>query len=577
MNQSATRTAPGTHNIERLLRLPGTINRPNAVKRKKGRVDCMAGIVRTTDVRYPLALFSKFEAEADDAKAEEKTDDGGAAELPPSLRALLYVPDHGANNPAGGYETRSHLMFAFVAMALRAKIDRDAIVTACLDEARRGCAIHAHCTENGGVAYVKRQIERAREKLKENQNEFERDENNKIRVRSQHNVRVALKLLGVTLRYDEFSDRSLISGLDGFHVLDDAAIDRLWLAVDQRFKFLPANDFFSTVVKDFARANKFHPVRDYLNGLKWDGVERLDTWLIAYAGATDTKYTRAVGALVLIAAVRRVRKPGCKFDEMLVLEQPQQGTDKSSALAALAVNDDWFSDDLPLNVEGKRVIEMLRGRWIIEAAELSGMKKADVEHLKAMLSRRIDRARMAWGRLPIETPRQCVIIGTTNKSEYLRDTTGNRRFWPVLVKAFKIDELKRDRDQLWAEAAARETRGEQIRLARELWPAAAGEQQQRLAADPFVVVLDHYLGDKQGKICSVDVWTILDLRGAQLTQEVYQRAAEAMRQIGWKRPNKAGVAKINGKVVSAFVRGKAPHRLITVAREGTNISIGEEM
>jgi predicted P-loop ATPase len=110
---------------------------------------------------------------------------------------------------------------------------------------------------------------------------------------------------------------------------------------------------------------------------------------------------------------------------MLIFEQPLQGTDKSSALAILAVNDDWFTDDLPLNVDSKKVIESLRGRWIIEAAELSGMKKADVEHLKAMLSRRIDRARMAYGRLPIEAPRQCVIAGTTNKGQYLRDTTGN--------------------------------------------------------------------------------------------------------------------------------------------------------
>jgi predicted P-loop ATPase len=200
-----------------------------------------------------------------------------------------------------------------------------------------------------------------------------------------------------------------------------------------------------------------------------------------------------VSALPLIAAVRRVRKPGVRFDEMLVLEQPQQGSEKSTALSVLAVEDDWFCDDLPLNLEGKRVIEQLRGRWIIEAAELSGMKNADIEHLKAMLSRRIDRARMAWGRLPIEAPRQCVIIGTTNKSEYLRDTTGNRRFWPVLIQAFDLKALRRDRDQLWAEAAAREANGESIRLARELWPTAAKEQQQRLADDPYVVVLEKVL------------------------------------------------------------------------------------
>ena len=141
------------------------------------------------------------------------------------------------------------------------------------------------------------------------------------------------------------------------------------------------------------------PVFDYLDAL-WDGKPRVDRWLTTYAGAEDSEYVRAVGALMLIAGVRRIRKPGCKFDEMLVLEQPNQGTDKSSALAVLAVNDDWFCDDLPLNTDSKGVIEALRGRWIIEVAELSGMRKAEVEHVKSLLSRRIDRARMAYGRLP---------------------------------------------------------------------------------------------------------------------------------------------------------------------------------
>jgi predicted P-loop ATPase len=265
--------------------------------------------------------------------------------------------------------------------------------------------------------------------------------------------------------------------------------------------------------------------------------------------------------------VRRIRQPGCKFDEMLVLEQPMQGTDKSSALAILAVQDDWFTDDLPLNVESQKVIETLRGRWIVEAAELSGMKKADVEHLKAMLSRRIDRARMAYGRLPIEAPRQCIIVGTTNKLEYLRDTTGNRRYWPVQVQLFDLAALRRDRDQLWAEAAAREAKGESIRLRRELWPVAAQQQQQRLADDPFVAILDRYLGHLEGKIRAVDVWTLLDLRGAPLNQEAYIRTSEAMKRIGWKRPNKAGILRFDGKPEAAYVRGGSPHWKISVDRD----------
>ena len=120
----------------------------------------------------------------------------------------------------------------------------------------------------------------------------------------------------------------------------------------------------------------------------------------------------------------------------------------------------------------------------------------------------------------------------------MRDTTGNRRYWPVRVQAFVLDALRRDRDQLWAEAAAREAKGESIRLARELWPAAAKEQRQRLADDPFVAVLANHLGHLEGRIKACDVWEILNLRGAQLTQDAYGRAAEAMKRIGWKRPNR---------------------------------------
>jgi predicted P-loop ATPase len=159
---------------------------------------------------------------------------------------------------------------------------------------------------------------------------------------------------------------------------------------------------------------------------------------------------------------------------------------------------------------------------------------------------------MAYGRLPIEAPRQCVIAGTTNKGQYLRDTTGNRRYWPVPVVKFDLVALRRDRDQLWAEAAAREAKGESIRLRRELWPMAAEQQQQRLADDPFVAVLDHYLGDLEGRIKSIDVLTILNLSGAQQNQESYMRASEAMKRIGWKRPNKAGILRFgSGKAVSA--------------------------
>ena len=292
--------------------------------------------------------------------------------------------------------------------------------------------------------------------------------------------------MGVTLRYDLFADHPLIDGLDGFGpVLNDHATNRLWLATDEQFHFRPKIELMRTVVDDAAYANRFHPVRDYLAGLKWDGEPRLDEWLTTYAGAVDTPYTRAVGALMLIAGVRRARQPGVKFDEMIVFIQ-KQGTSKSTAMAVLATKPEWFTDDLPLNADSQKAIERLRGRWIVEASDLSGMRRADAEHLKSFLSRQVDRARKAYGHLPETVYRECIIIGTTNDPLFLRDRTGNRRFWPVVIKAFDIPLLLRDRDQLWAEAAEREARGESIRLDPELWPAAAEEQDKRLAKDPFV-------------------------------------------------------------------------------------------
>jgi predicted P-loop ATPase len=171
-------------------------------------------------------------------------------------------------------------------------------------------------------------------------------------------------------------------------------------------------------------------VCDYLDSLEWDGSPRLDKWLVTYAGAEDSSYVRAVGPLTLIAAVRRVRWPGAKFDELPVLESPTQGTDKSTAIRILAVKDDWFTDYLPLNAEPKVVIERTCGKWIIEAGELSGMRRGDIDKLKGLLSRSADRGRLAYAKFPSEVPRQFIAIGTTNNREYLKDQT-NRRFWPV--------------------------------------------------------------------------------------------------------------------------------------------------
>jgi predicted P-loop ATPase len=390
---------------------------------------------------------------------------------------------------------------------------------------------------------------------------FQCDSKGLILVKSQRNILKALELLGVKVKYDEFQDRSLIEGLDDFDLLDDTAVQRLWLLVDEKFKFLPTFDFFFAVVMDAARQNKFHPVKDYLNGLKWDGVKRIDEWLIKYGKAQDTPFVRAVGALMLIAAVRRVKQPGCKFDEMPIIESAQ-GTNKSMMLAIMAVKDEWFTDDLPLGVDSKTVIERIHGKWLAEASELKGMRGAREEHLKSFLSRQIDRARLAWRRVRTELKRQCIVVGTTNHAKYLRDLTGNRRYWPVSVKEFDLEALKRDRDMLWAEAAAREAAGESIRLDSTLWDTAAVEQKERTIDEPWIDQIAIVLGDMTGKILNADAWTVVGLEAGRQTQDHNERLGTAMRHLGFERRKR----RIEGEPENCYIRGEGELKRICVIR-----------
>src|SRR5262249_28114772 len=158
----------------------------------------------------------------------------------------------------------------------------------------------------------------------------------------------------------------------------------------------------------------------------------------------------------------------------------------------------------------KVVIEQTRGKWLIECSELAGMKKGEVEDLKGMLSRTSDRERLAYDRITSEVPRQFITIGTTNNQKYLKDQTGNRRVWPVLIKKFNLEALKRDVDQIWAEAAAREAKGESIRLDPQLWGAAGLEQEQRTAEDPWWELLEEHFDPYPAmRIPCKDVWKLI--------------------------------------------------------------------
>lgn len=250
-----------------------------------------------------------------------------------------------------------------------------------------------------------------------------------------------------------------------------------WMQREQiQIRSAPA---ISRCVEAVAKDAEFHPVRDYLKGLEWDGKERISRWLIRYMGARgEEQYLTAVGRRWLISAVARVMRPGCQADHALVLEG-LQGAGKSRTARALAVRAEWFADRLP-DIHTADAAIQLAGCWVVELAELAAVRKAENEAVKGYLSRTHDNYRPPYGRYRVSVPRQCVFIGSTNESAYLTDRTGNRRFWPVACGDIDLEIFEQDRDQLWAEAYQAYLNQEPWHLDSDEQRMAAGEQEERV-------------------------------------------------------------------------------------------------
>ena len=253
-------------------------------------------------------------------------------------------------------------------------------------------------------------------------------------------------------------------------------------------------DTANAAVQAAAERNAFDPLGDYFGALPpWDGVERIDTFLPVVFRADDTPYTRAIGRRWLISAVARALRPGCKVDHVLVLEG-LQGKKKSTALERLCPSADLFFDS-ELSIGDKDAYQVLRGKWIVELGELAAISRHDLAILKAFITRRIDTYRPSFGRRPIDSPRRFLFAASTNEREYLKDPTGNRRWWPVWCPGpIDIGLIEEARDQLWAEALQALEAGAPWWLeSDDLTAVARVEQEEREQVHPWEEQVAKYL------------------------------------------------------------------------------------
>jgi len=352
----------------------------------------------------------------------------------------------------------------------------------------------------------------------------------------------------------EFKDRAPWHTVDKLGWTDEDAIQyKAWLSDEQSFEMNTA--YIHEAALAVASRNSYHPIKNYIESLEWDGKERLGNWLSEYCATPENNYTKAIGEKVLLAALARLYKPGTKFDHVLVLEG-KQGIGKSTLVSILGKY--WYGD-VVIDPSNKDTVDAIRGKWIIEISEMECAKR-EVTALKRFISCTSDRVRPAYARTTQDFPRQCVFIGTINPEAgrgYLKDPTGNRRYWPVYVESIDFKRLRADMDQIWAEAYNKYRKGNYTLYldSAELQEYANEQVSQRFDSDPWEDTIYNFLQDtKMDRItCQQIVTDCLMMSVSKLDKLIQNRIACVMDRLGYENR----VTRINGRPVRCYMKKSA--------------------
>jgi predicted P-loop ATPase len=325
-------------------------------------------------------------------------------------------------------------------------------------------------------------------------------------------------------------------------LVTDIDVSCLRTYLTMKYNFSPSRNNLEDALSNCAMDKRYHPIKDYLDTLRWDGITRLETWLIDICGAKDNAYVRAVSRKVLVAAIKRIYDPGCQYAQLVILEGRQR---MYKSRLVKAMGKEFYASVHLKTQDAKAIVEESRGKWILEIEELAGFGKQETEFMKAFISRQHDRVRLSYGRRAADYPRQSIMIATMNpdaENKYLNDPTGNFRYWPILCgeSNIEVDKFEDNRDQLFAEAMAIYEK-EKLWLTPEEEALASVEQENRLQTDPWYGIITHWLNDQvtnkaMSRVTTTEIATgCLRIASDKLNSGIWRRIGRVLVTNNWQK------------------------------------------